>query len=146
MPRTNTDEAQELVHVWQALAAVGYRPGVRACTLRDVALSAPHLLVPLVRQQAEEGDSGPVRALSDARGGNDMQGVRGEGNAHSARRRAAACPPAGYQVRARQRVWEAVEAALGLDLELSVEFTGLVGWTQVCVFWERGRGARCTKL
>ncbi len=45
----SASEAHELVHVWRVLAAEGYRPGVRACTLRDVALSAPHLLVPLVR-------------------------------------------------------------------------------------------------
>ena len=33
------------------------------------------------------------------------------------------------QVRARQAVWEKVEQLLGLELELHVEFTGLISWT-----------------
>jgi hypothetical protein len=41
--------AQELVHVHQALSCPGYRANVFACTLRDVAVTAPHLLPPLVR-------------------------------------------------------------------------------------------------
>ena len=33
------------------------------------------------------------------------------------------------QVRARQAVWEKVEQLFGLELELHVEFTGLISWT-----------------
>ncbi len=44
----STDQCSELIAIHRALSVVGYRPGVFSTTIQDVALAAPHLLVPLV--------------------------------------------------------------------------------------------------
>ncbi len=35
----------------------------------------------------------------------------------------------GLQVRARQKVWQTVEAAMGMEFGLYPEFTALIAWT-----------------
>jgi len=48
----SADKCMELIAIHRAISALGYRPGVRSTSLVDCAMSAPQLLIPLVRDRS----------------------------------------------------------------------------------------------
>lgn len=118
-------ECHELVFIQRCTSVVGYRAHVRSSTIHDIAATEPVLLIPLVRFGAEDMylyRNTPSRAFLD-----DAAVAHKQPNAAmsaTARAKRVICA----QVRARERVQEAVEDALGLPGGLLVEFTALMTW------------------
>lgn len=104
----------------RSLAVVGYRPGVRSLTCFDVLRAAPQLLPALVSgrdsQQRRRQQQCAVAVLV----GSIAQGTQ--------QRSLTAAMPAFAQVRCRQLVWDAAEAAFDAPSQLWVEHTALITW------------------
>ena len=108
-------ECQELIFIQQCISVIGYRPHVRSSTIHDIALTEPALLIPLVcvsPTSLTTAKPPPPNTLHDTQYG------------YCPSHHTCVCA----QVRAREKVQEAVEEAMGLQGGLLIEFTALMTW------------------